>query len=139
MSYNKLDKINSLELLDQNNGNVLRTAREVGVNRKTLARWEEQLESDRALERMFEAAKANVKRQEAIIALEAQAELSRRLDESPDRIKDADLVRMRDSGLANSKLLEDAGGDKRVDNSQARLAMDRPFSREGLYHREDDR
>jgi transposase-like protein len=104
-SYSKLEKVNTLAALEINDGNIKKTAEEFGVSRLTLYHWKEQLDKDIQLLKMVEAAKNNFANLEELTALKAIAEINKRLDEKPDKIKDADLLKFKDSGINNSRLM----------------------------------
>jgi|GEM_PF-4571389 len=105
MSYSKMDKISTLATLKLNKGNKSKTAREMGVDRKTVISWEKQLESDRKLFSHVQAATLQLADLEELQAIKASMELSRRLDDRPDEIDTTDLIRLKDSGIKNSRLI----------------------------------
>jgi transposase-like protein len=92
-------------MLDVNGGNISKTADDCGVSRLTIYRWVERLQNDRVFAAQVAAAKANLANLEELTALKALGEINKRLDERPDKIKDQDLIKFKDSGINNSRLI----------------------------------
>jgi transposase-like protein len=86
-------------------GSISQTARDFGVTRATLYKWQDQLEKDLVLLKQVEAARNNIANLEELKAIKAQGELSRRLDNCPEDLKTQDLQKIIDSGINNSRLI----------------------------------
>jgi transposase-like protein len=105
VAFSRIDKINVLTALDLNDGKITKTAEEFGLDRGTIYNWQKQLDKDVKLLKQVQAAKENLANIEELTAIKALSEINKRLDMTPECEKTQDLLKIKDSGINNSRLI----------------------------------
>lgn len=107
MNHKLAERISALAFLKENHGNLSLTARQLGIDRRTLRKWRTELSNDPRTRRVVERAAEDLASLEEANARAAIEEIAARLDEQAEQVRLRDLIHLKDSSIRNYRLLTD--------------------------------